>query len=659
MNAGARVYAEAFANAIRPDPEVTVSSWADRERLIGLAGDETHIPGQWQTSRVPWTREIMDRLGPDDPVQRVVLMKAARMAGSEIWLNWAGFCIRHSPSSILAVFPGDAEARGASKERVTPMIRQCPTLTERVSDGQSRDGKNTILVKECIGGRLIMTSCNSVPGLSWRTTRRLVGTEIDQWPADVGGEGDPLRVSEIRCTTFGDRCKIFLESPPTRKGTSRIEREYLKTDQRRYFIPCPECGHMAFLTWDGKDWFGSSAGMHHRIHWTSEPEHQPDTACMECAHCRALIEEHKKSWMLEHGEWRPTAEPVAQRLLSTGYHISSLYSPLGWGMPWKSVVRDFLVSKNDPPSLQVWVNKRLGETWEERSERIDEPHELLRAVEDGGRVSSYHEQAGEVPVGVGILCAAVDRQATWFEVVVKGYGAGGESWLVDWTRFEGDTSAESMWLQLHEYLSGTFKHVNGRELRIEGFAVDSRYRPDEVYDFCKLREHRRFADGFEQRAIAIAGSQLMNKPIVVSISMNKRTRCKIFSICTDTLKTMVYQRLRVGRPGPGFMHLPPWADLEYVSGLTSEKKIQKRGGGFEWKKIRTRNEPLDLEGYCWATLHILGPIVWQNLARRAALFAQKTDDTPPAPGGPVGPRRPVNPLTGVPRGGWMSRLKRR
>lgn len=661
MIGGARLYAEAFARAIRPDPPLRVSGWADTRRILG--GDESHLSGQWQTSRAPYLREIMDRLGPDDPVQRVVFMKPARMGGSEVWVNWAGFCIDHSPSAILMVFPGNPEARAASKERVAPMIRQCPTLRDRVSESRAKDGKNTILIKEFDGGRLVMTGANSVPGLSWRSVRRLACDEIDQYPPDVGGEGEPVRVAEVRCTTFGDRCKIYLTSAPTKKGSSRIEKLYLKTDQRRFFIPCPRCGCMDILTWDGKDWFGSSAGLHHRIHWDKEPEHRPETACMECSNgdCKALIEEHEKPWMLEHGEWRATVTPPAadSDIRTTGYHISGLYSPLGWGMPWRRIVREFLTTKNDPTSFQVWVNKRLGETWEDRSERIDEPHELLREVKDGGRVSTYSDEPGQVPEGVGILTCAIDRQATWFEIVVKGYGVGQESWLIDWTRLEGDTSAESMWLQLDEYLCSTFTHRNGRKLRIEAFAVDAKWKPDDVYQFCVHREHRKFADGFEQRGFAIAGSQLMSKPIVVSVSKKNRVSCKVFSICVDTLKTIVYSRLRISKPGPGFMHLPPWVDLEYVQGLTAERKQSKKGGGVEWKKIRNRNEILDVEGYNLAALNILGPVVQQNLARRAATFAKKPDDSPPPAGGPPrSPVGPIRPLTGVRRGGWMSRVKK-
>jgi hypothetical protein len=40
--------------------------------------------------------------------------------------------------------------------------------------------------------------------------------------------------------------------------------------------------------------------------------------------------------MLEAGEWRPTAE--AQDPGTIGFHISALYSPVGW-LSWENIAR--------------------------------------------------------------------------------------------------------------------------------------------------------------------------------------------------------------------------------------------------------------------------------------------------------------------------------
>ena len=66
--------------------------------------------------------------------------------------------------------------------------------------------------------------------------------EVDAYPGDVHGEGDPIALAEARTISFGHRSKLFLASTPTIKGVSRIEREYEASDQQRYHVPCPHCG---------------------------------------------------------------------------------------------------------------------------------------------------------------------------------------------------------------------------------------------------------------------------------------------------------------------------------------------------------------------------------------------------------------------------------
>jgi phage terminase large subunit GpA-like protein len=65
--------------------------------------------------------------------------------------------------------------------------------------------------------------------------------------------------------------------------------------------------------------------------------------------------------MLRGGEWRATAPSNGR---TAGFHLSGLYSPLGW-CSWEQLVDDFLRAKGDAPALKSFVNTRLAETWEE------------------------------------------------------------------------------------------------------------------------------------------------------------------------------------------------------------------------------------------------------------------------------------------------------
>ncbi len=60
---------EQAALALRPDPDLTVSQWADRYRFLSQTASGE--PGPWRTERTPYLAEIMDCLSPASPVQRV------------------------------------------------------------------------------------------------------------------------------------------------------------------------------------------------------------------------------------------------------------------------------------------------------------------------------------------------------------------------------------------------------------------------------------------------------------------------------------------------------------------------------------------------------------------------------------------------------------
>jgi hypothetical protein len=140
-----------------------------------------------------------------------------------------------------------------------------------------------------------MTGANSAVGLRSMPVRYLFLDEVDGYPIDVDGEGNAVALAEARTRTFARR-KIFIVSTPTIAGVSTIEREYEASDQRRYFVPCPHCGHRQWLRFEQLRWERGENG------------NFPDTAAYVCESCEVPIPEHHKTWMLEHGEWRAMAD---------------------------------------------------------------------------------------------------------------------------------------------------------------------------------------------------------------------------------------------------------------------------------------------------------------------------------------------------------------
>ena len=404
---GAGEILRAWGNGLRPDPDLTVSEWADRHRM--LSGRASAEPGRYRTARTPYMREIMDRLSPGDPTQRVVFMKAAQVGATEAGNNWIGFAIHQAPGPMLAVQPTVELAKRNSRQRIDPLIDESPELRERVKPARSRDAGNTMLSKEFAGGILIMTGANSAVGLRSTPARYIFLDEVDAYPASADEEGDPVTLAEARSLTFAHRRKVLLVSTPTIRGLSRIEREYEASDQRRFFVPCPHCGAMQWLKFD-------------RLRWQKG---KPETAEYICEGCETAIAEHHKTAMLEGGEWRATA--VAADPTTVGYHLSALYSPIGW-LSWERIVRAWDAAQGSDEAIKAFRNTILGETWVETGEAPD----WQRLYDRRERWTS-----GTVPAGGLFLTAGADVQKDRIEVDVWAWGRGLESWLVDHVVIEG------------------------------------------------------------------------------------------------------------------------------------------------------------------------------------------------------------------------------
>src|SRR5215469_15389996 len=213
-------YFGSAAAGVRPDPLLTISQWADKYRKLSQRASAE--PGPWRTDRTPYLREIMDCLSPTSPIERVVFMKGAQIGATESGNNWIGYVIHQAPGPMMAVQPTVEMAKRNSKQRIDPLIEESGVLRKLVSDPRSRDSANTVLTKEFPGGILVMTGANSAIGLRSMAARYLFLDEVDAYPGDVDGEGDPVKLALARTRTFARR-KVFMISTPKITGTSRIE----------------------------------------------------------------------------------------------------------------------------------------------------------------------------------------------------------------------------------------------------------------------------------------------------------------------------------------------------------------------------------------------------------------------------------------------------
>jgi phage terminase large subunit GpA-like protein len=593
------VFLEAFLSGWEPEPEISVSRWAEEHRI--LSSDDSAMPGRWRNDLTPYLVEIMDRLSPHNPAKRVVFIGGSQVGKTTAALNWIGCCMHLAPGPILMVLPDKDTAKAVSAQRVAPMIQDCAVLRDRVGSARARDAGNTTLRKKFTGGILMLVGANKATGLKSRPIRYLYCDEVDEYHADVEGQGDPVKLAEARLKTYSRIAKTLLTSTPTVRGFSRIESEYFRSDRRRFYVPCPACGHMDWIRWENIRW---------------EPG-QPETARLRCAECQALIEEHEKPAMMLAGAWRPTSESQSGTF---GYQLSSLYSPPGW-YSWVDAARGWIDSEGRPFERKTFINNILAETWEERGD-----------VPDAEALEARRERyVAQVPNGVGLLTCQVDVHKDRLEVQVDGWGRGEESWVIEWTAFRGDPNEVTVWQTLDSYLRQQFECQSGRRMRISCTVIDSGYLPDPVYRFCAARPRRGI--------YAIKGDKnTPGRPIVGRPSLHNRYKIPLFLIGLDAAKETAMSRLRIKSPGPGYRHFPEELDSEYFEQLLAEHPLRefRKGVGIvrTWVTTRERNEAWDLTVYGIAALYLLGPAMIRSLGDRAEQFAKPPEagPEPEAPG---------------------------
>ncbi len=570
-----------FGLGLMPIPKMTISEWADQYRFLSPISSAE--PGRYRTNRTPYMRRIMDCLSAHEPYKKIVFMKGAQVGATESGTNFIGYCMHIAPAPIMIVQPTKAMAERLSKGRIDPLIENCPELTDRVSKSKSRDSKNTIMQKNFAGGVLLFAGANSASGLRSVPVRNLILDEVDAYPQDLDKEGSPIDLAIARTRTFPNK-KIFIISTPTVSGLSVIEREFLETDQNYFNVPCPYCGTMQPLVFPQLSW----------------EEGRPETAKYKCAHCEELIPERYKVQMFENGEWVP-GEPAKISFDTIGFHINSLYSPLGWES-WKDIASEFIKSKKNPTKLKVFVNTTLGEVWSEKGEAP--PFKNLYNRREGYPINQVHDD-------VCFLTAGVDVQRDRLELEIVGWCSDKRSYSIDYRVIEGDTANKKVWDQLAAIVDERWQTSTGAEYPLTLMAVDTGYRTTDVYDFC-----RRFPGG---RVVPVKGQDSLKMsiapPKTVDIKKNgkKTGKIRLYSVGVSFLKSDLYGYLLLekdseGIPPPNYCHFPEY-DEHYFRGLTAEELVITYPKGYpreQWLKRYERNEPLDCRIYARAAAVIIG-----------------------------------------------------
>ena len=564
--------AENLLAGLRPPPEMTISQWAEKYRI--LAGTASSEPGRWSNARTPYLVEIMDELSPQSSATDVVFMKGSQIGGTEVLINTALYYIKHCPSPIGQFQTTEQTAKRFLKQRENPAFTAMGMNDLFYGD--------EMYIKEFPGGILTTGWSNSPSNFRSAPFCISLCDEISEWPDDCGGQGDPCELARRRTTNFPRR-KLFWNSTPGIEGECRITKMFELGDQRHYQVPCPHCGELHKWEWGNVVWDCDSNG-----------KALPQTVRMRCPHCGEEYGEYHKTELMALGQW--VAENPDGEYPS--FHINALYSPLGW-YSWANAVSDFVKAKGDVNKMKSFTNNVLGEPWSLDGGKVIDPNGLMSRCE---------EYEAEVPDGAVVLTAGVDVQDDRLEVEIVGWGKGLENWGITNRILIGNPSEQGVWDALDSMLMASYKNSLNENLYVASTLIDSGgHHTDDVYRYTAKRERR--------NVFACVGKAGLARPLVTRPQKTKKSlvyNASLVNVGVDIAKDQFYDWISIENPGPGYCHFPAKPDeynQEYFAQLTAEKRFKKWVRGSQvwaYKKLRPRNEALDKRNYARGALNIVG-----------------------------------------------------
>lgn len=589
MSGLARLLLNAQIENLQPPPKLTLCEWA--ERYAVLSRETSAQTGRFRA--FGYQRGMLDAV-TDPSVEKISVMKSARVGYTKLMDHAVGFYLHMDPSPILVVQPRVEDAESYSKTEIAPMLRDTPVLAAIAGDPKAKNSDQTILAKTFKNGSsLTLVGANSPAGFRRITARVVMFDEVDAYPVGgAGSEGDQIALGTKRSETFWNRL-IVLGSTPTVKGFSRIEKSFEQSDQRRYYVPCPHCGEHQVLEWGGPD-------TPHGIKWDKDEKGEglPETVYYVCKHNGCIIRDVDKPDMVDRGEWR-AEKPFNGH---AGFHIWAGYS-LFPNACWANLVAEWLKVKDDPLARQTFINLVLGETYEDRGER---------ALKEAALAARTEVWAGEVPDGVAVITVSGDVQDDRVELETVGWGRNEERWSIDHTVIDGDPESDDVWNEVDAYLMRQWRRADGRPFKVEAACIDSGgHHTQRVYEFCKARIRRRIWAIKGESAIAGKRNPVWptSKP-----SLRNKAKYRPIIIGVNAAKDVIRYRLHLEaeeREGaivypPGYMHYPTDRDINFFAQLVSERSIVKQANGQKyrvWELPPGRaNEALDLAVYSYAAL---------------------------------------------------------
>lgn len=619
------VFGAAERGAWAPPEDITVSRWAERFRVLPK---QSAIPGPWRNALTPYAQGVMDAF--NDPwVEQITIMAAVQSTKTESAYNMLGWLICQDPAPVLVIMPTQKTLKKVNR-RLRTMLLVSPELNKHMTSDPD-DIRYDLFQLDRM--EIYFGTAGSEADLQFVEAKILLADEIDLYPAGA------LKMAMDRLTTYWNRKVIVLSRPTTPEG--EVNREYLRSDRRKYWVPCPYCGWFQVLSFKQVKHGGEKRG-----EWPENkrgPEYIKGqrAARYECLNCQAEIDDGDKAQMLARGVWVPEGQPLDQATGETsappptahvGFWWNVLYSPF---KNFSEVAAEFFEAKGEREKLRNFTTQWLAEPWQE----VD----LIRPA--AALLALCTERAPlVVPAGTQALTAGIDTQRLGFYCVIRAWRLEPpESHLIRYGYL-------GSWEELERWLFGeVYASEDGQLYRVSRAGIDTggtggyagaASMTEQVYQWLR-RQGRNVVFGIKGSSRALAGGRKMMESIIDKLPSGKPFigGLRLWLLDTGAFKDAIWSRIDAGQ-----FQLHSQTGADYAAHLSSEIRVVDVRGRTTWTVQGSQpNHLLDCEVYAAA---MADAECWGGVAAMPRPASRARD-------GAEAER--VNPFTGKRPGEWLGK----
>jgi phage terminase large subunit GpA-like protein len=618
-----------------PTPRTTPDAWAKKNRRYPPSSG---VPGPRNPAltpyMIPWARAIAAGGGK---YRRAVMCCASQMGKTDQLLDVIGSRLDTRPAPIMYVGPSRDFNTDQFEPRLMALFDQAPSLADKLARGQ-RNKKTKKLVA---GVPIRLAHAGSSTSLKSDPAAIALVDEYDEMLRNVKGQGDPLGLVEARGFSFADFVVGVASTPslgvgdvekdpdsglefwkpaPPEDLQSPIWRLWQEGTRHHLAWPCPHCleyfiPRFAHLKWQ------QAEGGEHKI----TPAEAKRTAYVECPRCGGVLTDAEKLELNASGRFvapgqtvTPDGEVIGEPPDSStlSFWVSGLASPfVTFGQRAEAYLA--AVREGSQDKIQTAVNASFGELFSIGGGDAPQWAEVAQCRGEYGK--------GELPSGVRFLVMTVDVQKSRIFYVVRGWGARGTSWLVDYGALFGETIEEGVWTDLADLIATP---VCGRPVQL--VLIDSGFRPGKVdelplnriYDFC--RRFPRLARPTKGSSMPMRVPLIKSSIEVTAKGATLKAGLTLLRLDPDYFKSRVFERIRWPQDQPGAWHLPHDVSEDFCRQIVSEARVRLASGRVKWVRRSKENHFLDLEAMQCAAAHLI------NAGRIPAEGVHRAPAPPPA-----------------------------